>query len=98
MKLIRFKRANWVVAMAMLALPGALLTSCSKETNPTEQVEPKGDKLVSTVLGINNGGDDAVLKAKTRPSAVAAANGGGSAATATGYECADAGMAGYIGK
>lgn len=98
MKLIRFKRANWVVAMAMLALPGALLTSCSKETNPTEQVEPKGDKLVISVLGINNGDDDAVLKAKTGPSTVAKANGAGSTATPTVYEFADADMAVSIGN
>src|SRR5690606_41390458 len=98
MKLIRFKRANWVVAMAMLALPGALLTSCSKETNPTEQVEPKGDKMVIPVLGINNGDDDAVLKAKTGPSTVAKANGAGSTATPTVYAFAYANMAVHIDR
>src|SRR5690606_2832404 len=54
MRLIKFKRASWVAVMAMLALPGAMITSCSKE-DPTENVAPKGDKLVISVLGINDG-------------------------------------------
>lgn len=54
MKFIRLKSVNWMVAMALLALPGALVTSCSKESSPTENVEPKSDQLVISVKGINN--------------------------------------------
>ncbi|TYR36975.1 fimbrillin family protein [Sphingobacterium phlebotomi] len=97
MKLIRFKRANWVVAMAMLALPGALVTSCSKETTPTEEVAPKGDKLRISVLGINNGGDGAVLKAKAG-SSLAKANDEGSTASHTVYQFEDADMAVSLGN
>jgi len=53
MKFITMKSKSWAVAMAMLALPGALVTSCSKDT-ATEQVAPKGDKLTISVKGINN--------------------------------------------
>lgn len=52
MRVIRLKSANWMLAMALLALPGALITSCSKDTDPTENVEPKGDKLTISVSGI----------------------------------------------
>ncbi|NGM65826.1 fimbrillin family protein [Sphingobacterium sp. SGR-19] len=98
MKLIRFKRANWVVAMAMLALPGALLTSCSKETNPTEQVEPKGDKLVISVLGINDGSAGPALKAKTGSASVAKSNTMGSDNAFDVYEFADVDMAVSLGN
>src|SRR5690606_35557428 len=54
MKFIRLKSVNWMVAMALLALPGALVTSCSKESSPTENVEPKSDQLIISVKGINN--------------------------------------------
>jgi len=64
MNFIRLKRANWVVVMAMLALPGALSTSCSKQTDPTETVAPKGDKLTISVLGINNGDSNNEKKSK----------------------------------
>lgn len=49
---IRLQRANWVLAMAMLALPATLITSCSKE-NKTEIVDSKGQKLTISVAGIN---------------------------------------------
>lgn len=49
---IRLKRANWVFAMAMLALPATLITSCSKESK-TELVDTKGQKLTISVAGIN---------------------------------------------
>lgn len=69
---IRLKRANWVFAMAMLALPGTLVTSCSKETK-TEIVDTKGDKLTISVAGINeseasdpSGLKASVGKSKTR--------------------------------
>ena len=97
MNFIRFKRANWVVVMAMLALPGALMTSCSKETTPTEEVAPKGDKLTISVLGINNGDTDASLKSKAGSSNVAKAN-AGSVETPTVYEFADVDMAVSIGN
>lgn len=69
---IRLKRANWVFAMALLALPGTLLTSCSKETK-TEIVDTKGDKLTISVAGINeseatdpSGAKASVGKSKTK--------------------------------
>src|SRR5690606_7514610 len=97
MNFIRFKRANWVVVMAMLALPGALMTSCSKETTPTEEVAPKGDKLTISVLGINNGDTDASLKSKAGSSNVAKAN-AASVEAPTVYEFADVDMAVSIGN
>src|SRR5690606_5076010 len=93
MKITRFKRANWIVAMAMLALPGALLTSCSKETNPTEQVEPKGDKLVISVKGANIQKSNAPLK--QRSSSKAKTNTATTVPTV--YEFADADMVVSIG-
>lgn len=55
------KSRNWVMAMVMLTLPGAMLTSCSKDAT-TEQVAPKGDKLVISVKGIKNATDAGALK------------------------------------
>lgn len=98
MKLIRFKRANWIVAMAMLALPGALLTSCSKETNPTEEVAPKGDKLVISVLGINNDDADVSVKGGSKSSNMAKAGIAGSTAAPTVYEFSDVDMAVSVGN
>lgn len=63
MNFIRIKRANWIVATAMLAVSGVMVTSCSKESNPTEQVEPQVDKLVISVQGINKGKSETSLKA-----------------------------------
>lgn len=99
MKLIRFKRVNWIVAMAMFALPGALLTSCSKETNPTEEVVPKGDKLTISVLGINNGDSNVSLKGKASSSNTAKAGIANSTTAApTVYEFADVDMAVSVGN
>ena len=58
------------MAMAMLALPGAMLTSCSKDTT-TEQVAPKGDKLVVSVKGIKNATDAKPLKQRAGSKAAA---------------------------
>lgn len=62
MNSLRIKSVNWVAVAAMLALAGPLATSCSKDTNTTEVVENKDNKLRISVLGINNG---ASLPAKT---------------------------------
>lgn len=64
MSFIKFKRASWIAVMAMLALPGAMMMSCSKEMDPTEVTNPKGDKLVISVVGINDGNNDHGSKAK----------------------------------
>lgn len=64
MSFIKIKRASWIAVMAMLALPGAMMMSCSKEADPTEMTNPKGDKLVISVVGINDGNDDNGSKAK----------------------------------
>src|SRR5690606_28492913 len=64
MNFIRLKRANWIVMMAILALPGALSTSCSKQTGATEEVAPKGDKLTISVIGINEGDSNKDKKSK----------------------------------
>ncbi|MDR0261987.1 MAG: fimbrillin family protein [Sphingobacterium sp.] len=63
------KRANWVVAMAMLAIPGTLITSCSKD-NKTENVENKSNVLTFAVGGIKtNDTGDAVKVGSTKSSA-----------------------------
>jgi len=63
------KRANWVVAMAMLAIPGTLITSCSKD-NKTENVENKSNVLTFAVGGIKtNGTGDAVKVGSTKSNA-----------------------------
>ncbi|MBD1423722.1 fimbrillin family protein [Sphingobacterium chuzhouense] len=94
MKFIRLKSVNWMVAMALLALPGALVTSCSKEATPTENVEPKSDQLVISVKGINNQQSDASLRqglsSKGKASAAAVAQ--------TIYEFSDVDMAVSVGN
>lgn len=55
------KRANWVVAIAMLAIPGTLITSCSKD-NKSEFTENKGNVLTFAVGGIKTSGTDAAVK------------------------------------
>jgi len=55
------KRANWVVAMAMLAIPGTLITSCSKD-NKTENVENKSNVLTFAVGGIKTNNSDGAVK------------------------------------
>lgn len=92
MSLIRFKRASWVAVMAMLALPGAMITSCSKE-NPTENVVPKGDKLTISVLGINDGNQDSGSKAKA-----STAKSSSTQADYDFYQFADADMAVSLGN
>ena len=94
MRLIKFKRASWVAVMAMLALPGAMITSCSKE-NPTENVVPKGDKLTISVLGINDGNEDSGNKAKASTARSSFAQ---AAADYKVYEFADADMAVSLGN
>ena len=96
MRLIKFKRASWVAVMAMLALPGAMITSCSKE-NPTENVVPKGDKLTISVLGINDGNspnqsDKKASNTRTSFAGLSDAN------APTIYEFADADVALSIGN
>ena len=97
MSSIRLKRAHWIVAMAMLALPGAMLTSCSKEQDPTEVINPKGDKLVISVLGINDGNTEngSEPKASTRASV---AGFSGTENTPTVYEFSDVDMAVSVGN
>jgi hypothetical protein len=55
------KRANWVVAMAMLAIPGTLITSCSKD-NKSEITENKGNVLTFAVGGIKTSDTDGAVK------------------------------------
>lgn len=63
------KRANWVVAMAMLAIPGVLITSCSKD-NKTENVENKSNVLTFAVGGIKTSDTgEAVKVGSTKSSA-----------------------------
>lgn len=45
------KGTNWIVAMAILAIPGALMTGCSKDNN-TEINQPKADGISFAVSGI----------------------------------------------
>ncbi|MFD1771597.1 fimbrillin family protein [Sphingobacterium suaedae] len=74
MNLLRFKRANWIVATVMLATSGMLVTSCSKDKNPTEEVsEFEGTKLVVSVAGINEGKDVPVGNLKSSANTNAAA-------------------------
>jgi len=94
MNFIRLKRANWVVVMAMLALPGALSTSCSKQTDPTEIVAPKSDKLTISVLGINEGDSNNDKKAK----ASSRNNSSGILADQKIYEFSDVDMAVSLGN
>ena len=91
MSSIRLKRAHWIVAMAMLALPGAMLTSCSKEQDPTEVINPKGDKLVISVLGINDGNTDNGSQAKASTKASVAGFSGAETASEV-YEFSDVDM------
>ena len=60
MRFNKTKGANWVIAMALLALPGALITSCSKDK--AEIVQQKGDKLTFSVSGIKNENADTGVK------------------------------------
>lgn len=76
--------------MAMLALPGALITSCSKE-NPTENVVPKGDKLTISVLGINDGNNSD--KSGKRASNTRASFAGSDVSAPKLYEFSDVDMA-----
>lgn len=94
MNFVLKKRVNWIIAMAMLALPGTLMTSCSKETNPTEAVEPTSDKLVISVKGANIQQSDVPLK-QGLPSKAKAST---AAATHTVYEFADVDMAVSVGN
>lgn len=98
MSFIRFKRAHWIVAMAMLALPGAMLTSCSKEQDPTEAVNPKGDKLVISVLGINDGSADSGSQAKASISKASVAGFSGAENARKVYEFSDVDMAVSVGN
>lgn len=65
MKFIRLKNANWMVAMALLALPGALTTSCSRDANQIENIEPTNGQLVISVQGIKNPTNGSLLKGST---------------------------------
>ena len=72
MNLITMKSRNWVVAMAMLALPGMMLTSCSKDTDPVEQVAPQGKQLSFSVKGIKIAKEGEALRQSAGRSTVAA--------------------------
>ncbi|MGB3063234.1 fimbrillin family protein [Sphingobacterium thalpophilum] len=61
MKFIPTKGANWVVAMAILALPATFITSCSKD-NQAEIVQPQDGKLVFSVKGIKVDNTDGGIK------------------------------------
>ncbi len=51
MKFFPTKGTNWIVAMAILAIPGALMTGCSKDNN-TEINQPKAEGITFAVSGI----------------------------------------------
>lgn len=93
MNFIRIKRANWIVATAMLAFSGVMVASCSKESDPTEVVEPQGDKLVISVQGINRGDTDATLKAGLSTATGKISTTGSSAVASKIYEFSDVDMA-----
>ncbi|WP_288811800.1 MULTISPECIES: fimbrillin family protein [unclassified Sphingobacterium] len=61
MKFLQKKGAHWVVAMAILALPATLITSCSKDSK-TEIVDTKSDKLTIAVGGIKTNNDEGVKR------------------------------------
>lgn len=61
MKFLQKKGAHWVVAMAILAIPGTLITSCSKDSK-TEIVDTKSNKLTISVGGINTNNDEGVKR------------------------------------
>ena len=61
MKFIQTKRASWVVAMALMATPGLLITSCSKDTQ-NEVIQPKANQVTFSVKGINGGTTEDGLK------------------------------------
>lgn len=61
MKFLQKRGAYWVVAMAILAIPGSLITSCSKDSK-TEIVDTKSDKLTIAVGGIKTNNDEGVKR------------------------------------
>ncbi len=61
MKFLQKKGAHWVVAMAMLAIPATLITSCSKDSK--EIVDTKSNKLTISVGGIKTNNDAGVKRA-----------------------------------
>ncbi|MGJ1411643.1 fimbrillin family protein [Sphingobacterium thalpophilum] len=61
MKFLQKKGATWVVAMAMLAIPGTLITSCSKDNN-SAIIDSKSDKLTISVGGIKNETSEGTVK------------------------------------
>lgn len=61
MKFIQKKGASWIVAMAILAIPGTLITSCSKDNN-SAIVDSKNNKLTFSVNGIKNNDTDGAVK------------------------------------
>lgn len=61
MKFLQKKGAHWVVAMAILAIPATLITSCSKDSK-TEIVDTKSDKLTIAVGGIKTNNDEGVKR------------------------------------
>ncbi len=61
MKFLQKKGAYWAVAMAILAIPGTLITSCSKDSK-TEIVDTKSDKLTIAVGGIKTNNDEGVKR------------------------------------
>lgn len=61
MKFLQKKGATWVVAMAMLAIPGTLITSCSKDNN-SAIIDSKSDKLTFSVGGIKTVNSDGISK------------------------------------
>ncbi|WP_324758183.1 fimbrillin family protein [Sphingobacterium thalpophilum] len=61
MKFLQKKGATWVVAMAMLAIPGTLITSCSKDNN-SAIIDSKSDKLTFSVGGIKTDNSDGISK------------------------------------
>ncbi|MND69110.1 hypothetical protein D3C87_644380 [compost metagenome] len=62
MKFLQKKGAHWVVAMAILAIPGTLITSCSKDSK-TAIVDTKSNKLTIAVDGIKTNNDAGVKRA-----------------------------------
>lgn len=61
MKFLQKKGAYWVVAMAILAIPGSLITSCSKDSK-TEITDTKGNKITIAVGGIKTNNDGSVKR------------------------------------
>jgi len=66
MKLLQKRGAQWVVAMAILAIPGTLVTSCSKDSKTP--IVPNSEKLIISVGGIKTNESDAVKRANASSS------------------------------